>query len=109
MAGPSCEGHQASVREPVRRGEGSPRPPCDGESPATKRTRRRKLRKKGAANRDEEWEAARHDAWLRELLTDSSPVDEYSRFAESGRWIAEMTGSRDRELREREGNEEMET
>jgi hypothetical protein len=35
-------------------------------------------------------------------------VDEYSRFAESGRWIAEMMGSRDRELREQEGNEEME-
>jgi hypothetical protein len=31
------------------------------------------------------------------------------RFAESGRWIAEMTGSRDRELREQEGNEELKT
>jgi hypothetical protein len=51
------------------------------------------------ADQDEEWETARHDAWLRELLTDSSegePEDEYTRFAESGRWIAEMTGSRDR-------------
>ncbi len=34
--------------------------------------------------------------------------DEYSRFAESGRWIAEMTGSRDRELHEQEGNKEPE-
>jgi hypothetical protein len=72
VAGPSCEGHQASVRGLARGGEGSPRLPCHGESLATKRPRRRKLRKKGTANRDREWEAARHDAWLRELLTDSS-------------------------------------
>jgi hypothetical protein len=92
-------------------GKGSPRPPCDGESPTTKKPRRRKLRKKGTASGSEEWEAARRDAWLRELLTDSSEgesVDEYSRFAESGRWIAEMTGSRDIELCEQEGNEELE-
>jgi hypothetical protein len=41
----------------------------------------------------------RWSAWLRELLTDSSesePEDEYTRFGESGRWIAEMTGSIDR-------------
>jgi hypothetical protein len=110
VAGPSCESHQAPVRKPMRRGEGSPRPPCNGESLATKRTRRRKLRKKGTASRDKKWEAARHDAWLRELLTDSSEgesVNEYSRFAESGRWIAKMTGSRDRELRKRERNEEI--
>jgi hypothetical protein len=52
-----------------------------------------------------------NDAWLRELLTDISEgesVDEYSRFAESGRWIAKMLGSSDRELREQEGNEELE-
>ncbi len=82
----------------MRGGEGSPGLPRDGDSPAAKRPRRRKLRKKGTANGDEEWEAARHDAWLRELLTDSSEsesVDEYWRFAESDRWIAEMTGSRD--------------
>jgi hypothetical protein len=99
------------VKGPARGGEGSPRLPCDGESLATKRPRRRKLRKKGTAIKDKELEAARYDAWLRELLTDSSEsesVDEYSRFAESGRWIAEMTGSRDRELREQEGSEEME-
>jgi hypothetical protein len=53
----------------------------------------------------EEWETARHDAWLRELLTDSSEdesEDKYSRFTESGRWIAEMTGGRDREHHEPE-------
>ncbi len=43
----------------------------------------------------EKWETARRDAWLRELLTDSSEgesEDRYMRFEESSRWIAEMTG-----------------
>jgi hypothetical protein len=43
---------------------------------------------------------------LRELLTYSSEgksEDGYLRFAESRRWIAEMTGSRDRGLRGQEG------
>jgi hypothetical protein len=99
------------VKEPAGGGEGSPKIPCDAEFPVTKRSRRRKLRKKGAVNEDKRWETARYDAWLRELLTNSSEGEsagEYSRFAESGRWIAEMTGSRDRELREQEGNERME-
>ncbi len=58
------------------------------------------------------WEVARHDAWLRELLTDSSgseSEEKYSRFAESGRWIAEMTGSRDEECRKQEGSAGVKT
>jgi hypothetical protein len=46
-------------------------------------------------DKDHEWELARQDAWLREMLTDSSgseSEEKYARFAESGRWIAEMTG-----------------
>jgi hypothetical protein len=46
-------------------------------------------------DKDQEWELARQDAWLREMLTDSSgseSEEKYARFAESGRWIAEMTG-----------------
>ncbi len=46
-------------------------------------------------HKDPEWELARQDAWLRQMLTDSSGSDseeKYARFAESGRWIAEMTG-----------------
>jgi hypothetical protein len=61
-----------------------------------KKLRRRRLRKQGTTCGDEEWEAVRRKAWLRELLTNSSEgesVDEYSRFAESGRWIAEMRGA----------------
>jgi hypothetical protein len=43
----------------------------------------------------ERWETARGDAWLRELLTDSSegePEDGYMRVEESSKWIAKMTG-----------------
>jgi hypothetical protein len=76
---------------------GSPTPetPGERESPDTKETKRRRLRKRVTKDRDREWELARQDAWLREMLTDSSgseSEDKYARFAESGRWIAEMTG-----------------
>ncbi len=67
-ASPSGEDHQASVKEPVGGEEGPPRLPCDAESPATKRSRRRKLRKKETVNENKRWETARHDTWLRELL-----------------------------------------
>ncbi len=100
------------MERPVGGEGGSPRLLHDAESPAIRRPRRRKLRQKETISEGKRWETARHDAWLRELLSDSSEgesVDGYSRFAESGRWIAEMTGSRDRELREQEGNEKMET
>ncbi len=70
-----------------------------------KRLRRKRLRKRVTVDEDQKWEAARQDAGLRELLTDSSgseSEDKCSRFAESDRWIAEMTGNRDKECREQE-------
>jgi hypothetical protein len=73
---------------------GPPGTPGEGEILHTKKTRRRKLRKKVTKDRDHEWELARQDAWLREMLTDSSgseSEEKYARFAESGRWIAEIT------------------
>jgi hypothetical protein len=81
------------------------------EPPVTRKPRRIGLRKRKAIGQDEEWETARHDAWLRKLLTDSSEgesEDECLRFAESGRWIAEMTGSRDRGLCKLGGREDAE-
>jgi hypothetical protein len=69
--------------------------PGEEEPLRPRRTRRRKLRKKVTRNKDHEWELARQDAWLREMLTDSSgseSEEKYARFAESGRWIAEMIG-----------------
>jgi hypothetical protein len=59
-----------------------------------KEVKRRKPKKKVTRNKDQEWERARKDAWLREMLTDTSESEaeeKYARFAESGRWIAEMT------------------
>jgi hypothetical protein len=64
-----------------------------GQSPHPKGAKRRKLRKKTEKTRDQEWEEARQDAWLRQMLSDtSSSEDEEScgRFAESGRWISEL-------------------
>jgi hypothetical protein len=72
-----------------------PRMPDRERLPREKNIRRRKLRKKVTKDKDYEWELARQGAWLREMLTDSSgdeSEEKYARFAESGRWIAEMTG-----------------
>jgi hypothetical protein len=76
---------------------GSPTPeaPSEGKQLHTKKIKRRKPRKKVTKDKDQEWELARQDAWLREMLTDSSgseSEEKYARFAESGRWIPEMTG-----------------
>jgi hypothetical protein len=79
----------------TERGREPPGTPGKEEPLRTRKTRRRKLRKKVTRDKDHEWELARQDAWLREMLTDSSgseSEEKYARFAESGRWIAEMTG-----------------
>jgi hypothetical protein len=46
---------------------------------------------------DQQWEEARHNAWLRQLLSDDSSdegdeEERYGRFAESGRWMSELYG-----------------
>jgi hypothetical protein len=67
--------------------------PWKGQSPCFTSAKRRKLRKRPEKTRDQEWEEARQDAWLRQMLSDtSSGEDEEScgRFAESGRWISEL-------------------
>ncbi len=58
---------------------------------------RPRLRARPKVTSDRQWEKARHDAWLRQLLSDdSSDGDEeeerYGRFAESGRWMTELYG-----------------
>jgi hypothetical protein len=77
--------------------EGVPTSETSGEKRSLhpKKVKRRKPRKKVTRDKDQEWERARQDAWLREMLTDTSESEakeKYTRFAESGRWIAEMTG-----------------
>jgi hypothetical protein len=67
--------------------------PRKGWLPHPKGAKRRKLRKKTERTRDQEWEKARQDAWLREMLSDTSDSEDkedYGRFAESGRWISEL-------------------
>jgi hypothetical protein len=69
--------------------EGSPQKDVHGsEPPAEKEPKSRMPRKKEVHGEQEKWETARRDAWLRDLLTDSSegePEDEYTRFGESSR------------------------
>jgi hypothetical protein len=64
-----------------------------GRSPSSTGTKQRRLRKKSKSTVDRRWEGARRDAWLRQMLSDtSSDGDEesYGRFVESGRWMAEL-------------------
>jgi hypothetical protein len=58
-------------------------------------TKLRKPRKKAVRPLDQEWEQARQDSWLREMLTDTSESEsekKCGRFAASGRWITELYG-----------------
>jgi hypothetical protein len=77
---------------------GGPTPETSGgrRSHHSKKIKRRKPRKKITRDKDQEWELAGQDAWARETHTDTSgseAEEEYTRFAESGRWIAEVTGT----------------
>jgi hypothetical protein len=63
--------------------------------PHPRSAKRRRPRKKVERTKDQEWEQARQDAWLREMLTDTSESEneeKCGRFAESGRWITELFG-----------------
>ncbi len=56
---------------------------------------RQRLRKRPRVTADQQWEEARRNAWLRQVLSDgSSDEDEdeerHGRFAESGRWMSEL-------------------
>jgi hypothetical protein len=58
---------------------------------------RSKLKARPRADPDQQWEEARHNAWLRQLLSDDSSDEDgdeerYGRFAESGRWATELYG-----------------
>jgi hypothetical protein len=99
-AGPQAEvrvaltnqGHQTPDEVPEEEGRHR-ESDADGEPPAKKKLKRRMPRKKVVCGEKETWEAARRDAWLSELLTDSSgdeSENKCTRFEESRRWIAEM-------------------
>ncbi len=62
-------------------------------SPHSVGAKRRRLKKRPGTTVDQDWEEARRNAWLRQMLSDTlSDEDEerYGRFAESGRWMAEL-------------------
>jgi hypothetical protein len=96
---PYPAGNKAAAQQPpvgwlphISSTAGTDGPPM-GRSPCSTGTKRRRLRKKSKSTEDQRWEEARRDAWLRQMLSDtSSDEDEEShgRFAESGRWIAEL-------------------
>jgi hypothetical protein len=78
--------------------ESSYRPPGDRvRPPHPTGAGRPKLKARPKAVPDRQWEEARYNAWLRQLLSDdSSDEDEdeerYGRFAESGRWMTDLYG-----------------
>ncbi len=85
--------HQAADEGPETEGGRHRESVANSEPPAKKKPKKRMPRKKVVCSEQETWEAARRDAWLRELLTDSSgdeSEDGCTRFRESSRWIAEM-------------------
>ncbi len=72
----------------------SGKPETERRSPP-RAIKRRRLRKEEEETRDQEWERARQDAWLREMLSEmSSSEDEggSGRFAESRKWMSELVG-----------------
>jgi hypothetical protein len=78
---------------------GSPRRPLGGRRrpPHPAEAGRARLKADPKAILDQQWEEARYNAWLRQLLSDDSSDGEedeerYGRFAESGRWITELYG-----------------
>jgi hypothetical protein len=80
-------------------GHESSRRPCGGQAraPRPKRPNQPRLRTRSGATVDQQWEEARHNAWLRQLLSDDSSdegddEERYGRFAESGRWMSELYG-----------------
>jgi hypothetical protein len=76
----------------------SHRPPSDRAwPPRPTETGQPKFKARPRATSDRQWEEARYNAWLRQLLSDdSSDEDEdeerYGRFAESERWMTELYG-----------------
>jgi hypothetical protein len=89
----ATQGQQAVNGEPEEVGGERQECVASSELPAMKKLKRRMPRKKVVCSKQGTWEAARRDAWLRELLTDSSGDESdggCSRFEESSRWIAEM-------------------
>jgi hypothetical protein len=89
---PRKERAGAPPHEPPRHLPGGlTRPPCPAGAG------RPGIRMRPRADPDQQWEEARHSAWLRQLLSDSSSDEDedeerYGRFAGSGKWMTELYG-----------------
>jgi hypothetical protein len=69
--------------------------PKTGRRSPPRAVKRRRLRKKEEETRDQEWERARQDAWLREMLSETSSSEDEGgseRFAESRKWMSDLVG-----------------
>jgi hypothetical protein len=84
---------------PRNPGHESPHRPRGGKvrAPRPVRPGRPVLKTRSEATVDQQWEEARRNAWLRQLLSDDSSEESddeerYGRFAESGRWMTELYG-----------------
>ncbi len=89
--GPAPEGAEARPEEDAA----APEAPRRRRPAHPRGTKRRKPKEKATRSKDQEWEQARQDAWLREMLTDTSESENEEkcrRFAESGRWVTELFG-----------------
>jgi hypothetical protein len=85
--------HPPAEQLPLNESTTAPDGPPMARSSCLMGTKRRKLRKKLRTTMDQDWEEARQDAWLRQMLSDTSSDEEeerYGRFAESGRWMSEL-------------------
>jgi hypothetical protein len=89
-------GGTSAPRDP---GHESPCRPRGGKARAPRpvRTGQPVFKTRSQATVDQQWEEARRNAWLRQLLSDDSSEESdgeerYGRFAESGRWITELYG-----------------
>jgi hypothetical protein len=84
---------------PRNPGHESPHRPGGGkvQAPRPVRPGQPVFKARSEATVDQQWEEARRNAWLRQLLSDDSSEESddeerYGRFAESGRWMAELYG-----------------
>jgi hypothetical protein len=85
------EARAPQAEPPQRLLSGTARPP------RTAGAGQQRLKKRPRVTADQQWEEARRNAWLRQVLSDStSDEDEdeerHGRFAESGRWMSELYG-----------------
>jgi hypothetical protein len=81
--------------------------PWNKGPPCSRGAKRKRPRERTEKSRDQEWEQVRQDAWLREMLSDTSGSEDEEgcgRFAESGRWISELSRFRIIQRQPQEGS-----